>query len=73
MESSSYWCKKTKPINIRKYQKTIKNEIYQEYNLTQNIFNPNKSSPNLFVNNLEHRMLKYYNKFSSSPEKNFIK
>ena len=73
MECSSYWYKKSKPINIRKFQKTILDDIVEEYNLTQNIFNPNKSSPNLFVNNLEQRMLKYYNNFSSSPETNLIK
>ena len=73
METSAYWCKKTKPITIRKYQKTLLNDIVEEYNVTQNIFNPNKSSPNLFVNNLEQRMLKYYNNFSNSPVKNFIK
>lgn len=73
MESSIYWYKKTKPIAIRKYKKTLLNEISQEYNLTQNIFNPTKSSPNLFVNNLEQRMFKYYNNFASSPEKKLIK
>lgn len=73
MEVSHYWYKKTKPITIRKYQKTLLNEMTEEYNLTQNIFNPNKSSPNMFVNNLEQRMLKYYNNFSNSPEKKFIK
>ena len=73
MEASTYWYKKTKPITIQKYQKSILNEISQEYNVTQNIFNPNKSSPNLFVNNLEQRMLKYYSNFSNSPEKKFIK
>jgi len=67
---SYYWVRpKTKPITIKTYQKKILDEIEQEYNLTQNFFNPNKSSPNLFVNNLEQRMLKYYNNLSNSPEK----
>ena len=67
----SYWLRpKTKSITIKKYQQKIFNELEEEYNLTQNFFNPNKSSPNLFVNNLEQRMVKYYNNLSISPEKN---
>ena len=52
---------RSKPISI-KYKK--KTEISEEYNLTQNIFNPNKSSPNFFVNKLELRkMLKNHPDF----------
>lgn len=63
---------KSKPININ-YKNKKKKLIFEEYNLTQSIFNPNKSSPNFFVNKLEMRMQRYYNNFSSSPEKKLIK
>ena len=40
----------------KKLEKTI-----SEYRITQNNFNPNKSSPpNFFMNKLEQRMKQYY-------------
>ncbi len=72
MESLHRFTAKSKPITI-KYNKQPARLISQEYNLTQSIFNPNKSSPNFFVNKLEIRMQRYYNNFSSSPEKKLIK
>ena len=62
---------RSKPITIKYNKKT--SEISEEYNLTQSIFNPNKSSPNAFVNKLELRMQKYYNNLPSSFEKKLIK
>ena len=44
-------------------EKTNLTKIISEYRLTQNNFNPNKSSPpNKFMNKLELRMKYYYSK-----------
>ena len=50
LDKNSYFVEKT---NLQK--------IISEYRLTQNNFNPNKSSPpNKFMNKLEMRMKYYY-------------
>ena len=52
LDKNSYFVEKT---NLQK--------IISEYRLTQNNFNPNKSSPpNKFMNKLEMRMKYYYSK-----------
>ena len=52
LDNNSYFVEKT---NLQK--------IISEYRLTQNNFNPNKSSPpNKFMNKLEMRMKYYYSK-----------
>ena len=44
-------------------------KIISEYRITQNNFNPNKSSPpNYFMNKLEQRMKHYYH---NNTNKNF--
>ena len=42
-------------------------KIISEYRITQNNFNPNKSSPpNTFMDKLEIRMKQYYSKFTNN-------
>ena len=48
----------------------ILNDIIQEYCLKRNQFNPNKASPNKFVNKLHMRMKIYYNKLYSVKDSN---
>ena len=52
MDSSNAVKKNSKQLN---FDKII--EFYQK----ENIFNPNKGSPNKFINKLEYRMKQYYN------------
>ena len=51
----------------------ILDNIFKEYCLKRNHFNPNKiTSPNMFSKKLQHRMKTYYNtlsSFSNSPKK----
>ncbi len=43
-----------------KKDKTLISRILDEYELKQNNFNPNKPSPNRFMNKLKIRMKLYY-------------
>ena len=43
-----------------KKEKTLIGKILDEYELKQNNFNPNKPSPNRFMNKLKIRMKLYY-------------
>lgn len=43
-----------------KKEKSLINKILSEYELKQNNFNPNKPSPNIFMNKLKIRMKMYY-------------
>lgn len=43
-----------------KKEKTLIGQILDEYELKQNNFNPNKPSPNRFMNKLKIRMKLYY-------------
>ena len=47
-------------------------KIVDEYCSKHGSFNPNKSSPNVFMNKLELRLKQYYNLFNSRnlPKKN---
>lgn len=51
-------------------ENTVLNNIIKEYQQKQSSFNPNKRSPNLFLNKLELRMKSYYNELyqSKSPK-----
>ena len=40
--------------------------IIEEYISKQNLFNPDKSSPNRFIHKLEHRLKIYYNDIISN-------
>ena len=43
--------------------------IFEQYGLTGNFFNPNKTTPpNSFVNKLEHRMKNYYESLKNKDE-----
>lgn len=46
--------------NKRKMEKSLISKILDEYDLKQNNFNPNKPSPNRFMNKLKMRMKMYY-------------
>ena len=59
MESSSITYRKTERNNLKNNE--ILENIFDEYSLKRNRFNPNKSSPNMFNKKLEHRMKVYYN------------
>ena len=41
-------------------------EIFNEYSLKRNNFNPTSTSPNKFVTKLQLRMKLYYNEFKCS-------
>jgi len=49
-----------------KTQKTVLDNIQNEYCLKRNQFYPEQPSPNLFCNRLELRMKAYYNNLYSS-------
>lgn len=51
-------------------ENTVLTGILKEYKQKQSSFNPNKRSPNLFLNKLELRMKNYYNELyqSKSPK-----
>mgnify|MGYP001159968135 FL=1 len=66
------------PIPKRRTERTkstqndILDNIFQEYCLKRNQFDPRKSSPDMFNKKLQHRMKLYYNTLytlSSSPSK----
>ncbi len=59
MESSSITYRKTERNNLKNNE--ILENIFDEYSLKRNRFNPNKSSPNMFNKKLQHRMKVYYN------------
>jgi len=56
--SNSYDNLKTK---FNKQKKNALKEIFNEYSLKRNNFNPTASSPNKFVDKLQLRMKLYYN------------
>ena len=51
-------------------ENTALKSILKEYQQKQSSFNPNKRSPNMFLNKLELRMKSYYNELyqSKSPK-----
>jgi hypothetical protein len=59
MESSSITY--TKPERTKKNNNDILENIFDEYSLKRNRFNPKKPSPNMFNKKLQHRMKVYYN------------
>ena len=59
MESSSITYRKTERNNLKNNE--ILENIFDEYSLKRNRFNPNKSSPNMFNKKLQYRMKVYYN------------
>jgi len=59
MESSSITY--TKPERLKKNNNDILENIFDEYSLKRNRFNPKKPSPNMFNKKLQHRMKVYYN------------
>ncbi len=62
----------TKTERGKKIPDDILENIFDEYSLKRNRFNPNKSSPNMFNKKLQHRMKLYYNSLytnSNSPNK----
>lgn len=67
MESPFKITRKSDSININK--KKILENIFNEYSLKRNKFDPNKPSPNMFTKKLQFRMKQYYNTLSSSPSK----
>ncbi len=62
--------KKYKSQKSSNSSSNILNDIIQEYCLKRNQFNPNKASPNKFVNKLHMRMKIYYNKLYSVKDSN---
>ena len=62
-----------KSKNNCKIKKGVKSEIleniFDEYSLKRNKFDPNKPSPNMFTKKLQFRVKQYYNTLSSSPNK----
>ena len=67
MESPFKMTRKSDSININK--KKILENIFNEYSLKRNKFDPNKPSPNMFTKKLQFRVKQYYNTLSSSPNK----
>ena len=61
--SKSYDITKSK---FNKQKKNIVEEIFNEYSLKRNNFNPSSTSPNKFVTKLQLRMKLYYNEFKCS-------
>ena len=59
MESSSITYTKTERHTLKNNE--ILENIFDEYSLKRNRFNPNKPSPNMFNKKLQHRMKVYYN------------
>ena len=51
----------TKTERDKNKNNEILENIFDEYSLKRNKFNPNKSSPNMFNKKLQHRMKVYYN------------
>jgi hypothetical protein len=45
---------------------STKKQIFKEYSLLRNNFNPKTNSPNIFINKLELRMKKYYDDICSN-------
>lgn len=64
MESSSITY--TKPERLKKNNNDILENIFDEYSLKRNRFNPKKPSPNMFNKKLQHRMKVYYNSLYST-------
>ncbi len=70
MEGSSNTYRKTERDNLKNTE--ILENIFDEYSLKRNRFNPNKPSPNMFNKKLQHRMKVYYSSLytnSNSPNK----
>ena len=61
--SNSYDITKSK---FNKQKKKVMKEIFNEYSLKRNNFNPTSTSPNKFVTKLQLRMKLYYNEFKCS-------
>ena len=59
MESSSITYTKTERHTLKNNE--ILENIFDEYSLKRNRFNPKKPSPNMFNKKLQHRMKVYYN------------
>ena len=51
---------------VNKYTRRQNFDKIIEFYQKENIFNPNKGSPNRFINKLEYRMKQYYNVLYSS-------
>jgi len=64
MESSSITYTKTE--RPKKNNNDILENIFDEYSLKRNRFNPKKPSPNMFNKKLQHRMKVYYNSLYSN-------
>ena len=53
--------------NFSKKNKLLtKKQIFNEYSLLRNNFNPKTKSPNIFINKLELRMKQYYENICSN-------
>jgi hypothetical protein len=61
--SNSYDITKSK---FNKQKKNVMKEIFNEYSLKRNNFNPTSTSPNKFVTKLQLRMKLYYNECKCS-------
>lgn len=65
---------KRKPKNDNKLKKPVKTEIleniFDEYSLKRNKFDPNKPSPDMFNKKLQHRMNAYYKTLYNSSSSN---
>ncbi len=63
-----------KSKNNCKIKKGVKSEIleniFDEYSLKRNKFDPNKPSPNMFNKKLQHRMNAYYKTLYNSSSSN---
>ena len=68
--SETYLSTDSDEITNTSTENTALNSILKEYQQKQSSFNPNKRSPNLFLNKLELRMKNYYNELyqSKSPK-----
>jgi len=53
----------------KKNEKHILTDILEEYTLKRNIFDPKSPSPNVFLYNLEKRMMVYYSSLYNSTNR----
>jgi len=53
-------------------QEIMMEDILLEYNIKRDIFYPRPLPPNIFIHNLERRMMNYYNSLYSSPNRETI-
>ena len=59
---------KLKNSNDNNDRMQLLESIFEEYSLKKNKFNPDKTSPNQFLNKLEYRMKQYYISISKDTD-----